>query len=127
MGLNLGDSFHTKCFVCDKEIEMRKVDFKWKPLNVDGTDHKDENTFSVSKVLSSLHYPEDKKIPSETISTLTLEQFNNYLSEKIKKETKKLKKEIRIEEQELFHYFLCNNRAFDTNHYLSCKHYTQSY
>lgn len=84
----MGDSFHTKCFVCDKEIEMRKVDFKWKPLNIDGTDHKDENTLSVSKVLSSLHYPEDKKIPSETISTLTLEQFNNYLSEKIKKETK---------------------------------------
>ena len=84
----MGDSFFKKCFTCDKEIELRKVDFKWKPLNLDGTDHIHENTLSVSQVLSSLHYPADKEISSATISTLTLEQFNNYLSEKIKKETK---------------------------------------
>ena len=84
----MGDSFQTVCFVCDKKIEMRKIDFKWKPLNLDGTEHKDENVLSVSKVLSLLHYPEDKEIPSNTISTLTLEQFNNFLEEKIKKQTK---------------------------------------
>lgn len=67
---------------------MQKIDFKWKALNIDGTEHKDENVVSVSQVLSSRHYPEDKKIPTNVISELTLEQFENFLNEKIKRETK---------------------------------------
>jgi len=70
----LGDSFLTACFICEKDIEMRKVDFKWKPFNIDGSKHNDGNVLSVSQILKSLHYPEEKQIPSTTLSTLTLEQ-----------------------------------------------------
>ena len=38
----MGDSFQTDCYVCETKIEMKKIDFKWKPFNLDGTDW-DEN------------------------------------------------------------------------------------
>jgi len=84
----LGDSFSTNCYVCDQEIEMRKVDFKWKPFNKDGTEHEDENVLSVSKILRSLHYPVTEQIPSIALSSLTLDQFANFIEEKVKRETK---------------------------------------
>ena len=86
--INLGDSFQTNCYVCENKIEFRKIDFKWKPYNLDGTEHKDENVLSVSKVLKALHYPEEEKIHSSTLSTLTLEQFENFIDEKVKRQTK---------------------------------------